>query len=174
MLLAVLLCDTVLEFVSTVKLTQTLYLFHPLTSYSLPLSCLQTLLSASFQFISPSVTSFNPFFNLFLICSAAAIQPPNVCPLGLGRIWSHRHSARLSPLHPGDHSFLPPTPLRPPPSYAATVAPSHPSPHLSIHRLPLFLDSCYPTPTTARVSLPTTDLCVCACVRAHAKPHIFY
>lgn len=108
--LRVLLCDTVLLFVGPAKLT--LYLFHPLTSYSLPLSCLQTLLSASFQFISPSVTSFNPFFNLFLICSAAAIQPPNVCPLGLGRIWSHRHSVRLSPLHPGDHSFLPPTPLR--------------------------------------------------------------
>lgn len=51
-------------------------------------------------------------------------------PLSLERIWSHRHSARLSPLHPGDHSSLPSTL-----SLASNLLPPsiHPSTHLSIH-----------------------------------------
>lgn len=49
----------------------------------------------------------------------------------------------------------------------------HPSTNLSIHRLPLFLDFCYPTPGPAQVSLPFpplslacvwTNLCISPCL----------
>lgn len=140
------------------------FVFFSLSSVNLSSSPLYAFLNTSFQcfplsspswlcLASPLCTSLASL-SFSLLFSFSSFPSP----LSLERIWSHRHSARLSSLHPGDHSSLPAAPTS-----SLLCPPIHPSTHLSIHRLPLFLDFCYPTPGPARVSLPFPPL-IFACV----------
>lgn len=61
------------------------------------------------------------------------------------------YTARLSPLHPGDHSSL---------SFFSLFSSLYPSSYPSTHPLIATIPGlCYPSHGQARVSLPTTQLC---------------
>lgn len=89
-------------------------------------------------------------------------------PLHVERIWSHRHSARLSPLHPGDHSSLPsalPPRLQPPSPPLAIHLPIYPS--IDCHYswtpvIPLLVQLGFPFPS--HHSAVCVCICVCICV----------
>ncbi len=107
-----------------------------------------------------------PALSLLLFLCGSPVVLPSVCKgFGLTDTQQDYHHSTQETTHLSLQLSIPR--LHPP-------HPIHPSTHLSIHRLPLFLDSCYPTPGPAQVSLPFPPLscvCVCVCVCARAHTH---
>lgn len=87
-------------------------------------------------------------------------------PFSLERIWSHRHTARLSPLHPGDHSSLPST-LPLPPTFFSSLYPSI-FPSIDCHYswtpvIPLLVQLKFPFPSHHSAVCVCPNLCISSC-----------